>query len=291
MIGTIHILGSRGFIGGYLTKGFSAMKCAEVIGYSSDDCNLLSEASVKETFQSVSPEDTIIVTAAITRLKDNTYSAMVKNIQMIENICTSLYTRPVSQVIYFSTPDVYGLLPDNILICETLLPNPNDYYAISKLTGEYLLKRMLTPMKIPLTIFRLSGTYGPGDDGKSTISALVRSALYNKKIIISGSGNNKRDFIYIDDVFILTHEAINSKTNETVNLASGKSHTILEISHMIKNSLGGRCFIEFKETEISEGKRIKHMEYDTRRLYRLFPHMEFIDISRGIERYINQLNL
>ena len=291
MVGTIHIFGSRGFIGDYLTKSFSAMKCTEVTGYSSDDCNLLSETSVKEAFQSVSQEDTIIITAAITRLKDNSYSAMLKNIQMIENICTSLYARPVSQAIYFSTPDVYGLLPDNVLISEALLPNPNDYYAISKLTGEYLLKKTLAPMKIPLTIFRLSGTYGPGDDGKSTISALVRSALYNKKIIISGSGNNKRDFIYIDDVFRLTHEAINSKTNETVNLASGKSRTILEISHMIKNRLGGRCSIEFTKAEISRGKRIKHMEYDTRLLYRLFPHMEFMDISRGIERYIDQLNL
>jgi nucleoside-diphosphate-sugar epimerase len=281
----IFILGARGFIGKHLLKGFLLDSATIVIGYSSKECDLLSLNSINEALGGVTSDDIIIMVSTINRLSENNLDSLRKNIFMAENLCHFLTKHVVSQVIFFSTVDVYGLVPDSVKISEKLLPSPNDYYAISKLCSEFLLKKSLSPKNIDVTIFRLTGIYGPGDENKSTINALVNSAKNEGKIVIFGDGSNRRDFVHVEDVFKITSEAIRKKTNATVNIATGKSHSIKQIAEIITKQLDGAPQIEFKPS-LSE-VRAKHMEYDISLLKTFFPKTGFKNIKLGISQYLN----
>jgi len=280
---TIFVTGAGGFIGKRLVEKFSRETAENVIGYTSHECNLLSPDAIVAAFSAVTKEDVLIMGAAITRLRENSYDAMIKNIRMAENLSRFLKKHPVGLVIFFSTVDVYGILTDDVVITENILPNPNDYYAISKLASEYLLRQTLSRGGIPLTIFRLSGVYGPGDKGKSTIDALVTSAQTKRKITVFGDGTNKRDFVFADDLFRLTAEAIRKKENMTVNVATGRSYSIAEIANMIAEALGNGCSVEYMPTDNTNEKRITHMIYHTRKLCDCFPDMEFTNINSGLK--------
>ncbi len=282
----IFIIGAGGFIGGCLLEKFSQDASEDVVGYSSRECNLLSLNSIHIALSSLTKDDVLVVASSISRLRENSYDSMIANIQMAENLGHFLETHPVSQVIFFSTVDVYGLLSDDVLIREELLPNPNDYYAISKLASEYLLKNKLSSHGIALCIFRLTGVYGPGDEGKSTINALVKSALTKGLITVYGDGSNKRDFVYVDDVFKITLEAIRCKANITVNMATGKSTSIKEIAEMIIEVLGDEVAVKFSSPKTSAENRIKHMVYNIDRLQTFFPEMNFTTIKDGINLYL-----
>ena len=90
---------------------------------------------------------------------------------------------------------------NDTIITEELLPQPFNYYSISKLSSESILKKVCFKNKIPLLILRMPGIYGPGDDDISLINKFVKSALTKKKVTLIGNGKDKRDLVYVDDIY------------------------------------------------------------------------------------------
>lgn len=207
----VIILGAGGFIGQALYRHFTAMQAYEVTAYSSRECDLLSLSNVEACLSDLTGESVVILAAAVTRLKENSIDSMISNIRMTDNVAQAIQKKGVGQLIFFSTVDVYGLVNPEATINEKLLPNPNDYYAFSKLAGEFILKKGCTGSRTPLLILRLSGIYGPGDEGKSTIWKLVESAIARKEVVLYGDGSNKRDFTHVEDVCHLVEAGIKKK--------------------------------------------------------------------------------
>lgn len=280
----IIILGSNGFMGSRLLKNYSLNASYEVKGYSSDECDLQSLESIKTALSSISSDYTIIMTSSITRLNENSYNSMIKNINMAENVGKFIEKHPVSQFIFLSTIDVYGFVKNEIN--ENLPLDPKDYYAISKLTSEFILKKYCSDNNIPLLILRLSGIYGPGDEGKSTINHIVKSATVNKQVIIWGDGEDMRDFVYVDDIYNLINMAMQKKIDMTLNVATGKSYSITQIVDMIKLSYHGNFIVEYKPKEKHIEERVKYMLYDTSLLTKTFPNLIFTDMREGISLYM-----
>lgn len=279
----IHILGASGFVGSSLYRNFSKDDEFGVRGYSSQDCNLLFHNSISLTLPKLTKEDVVIMASSITRLKENSLESMTKNIKMADNISRFIGDNPPAQFIFLSTADVYGINP-TLPINERLLPNPNDHYAISKLSSEFILKSMCSNKGIPLLTLRLSGMYGNGDEGISTINRLVKSAM-NEKITLVNGGVDRRDFFYVDDLYKLIKEGIDKKTDLTVNVATGEDYSIREIAELIRFLFSEKVSIDYEERKES-GKRIGRMQFDIKLLKETFPKIRFTDIKSGLSLYI-----
>jgi nucleoside-diphosphate-sugar epimerase len=236
----------------------------------------------------LSNRDALIVTAAITRLRGNTFEDMLKNIQMAENLSRLLTERQAGHVVFMSSVDVYGIqLEGDHKINEKLELNPNDYYAISKATSEFILKMRCSKNNIPLTVMRLSGVYGPGDGTRSTVGTLVMSAIKNKTVCIYGSGGNLRDYVFVDDIYSLVKKAIEYRINITVNVATEKSYSILQIVDIIKTFFPEGIEVEFKHDTHKGEKRIENMLFDCTKLRKYFPDSIMTDLKDGIAPYIS----
>ena len=285
----LFIFGASGFIGEYLQSQFSVDDSLEVLGYSSKTCDLLKLSDVQGALSSATENDAIIIASVIPRKKDNSYSAMVKNIQMIENCCQAIVDKSIGHVTFLSTIDVYGItIEKGMRIDESFMPNPNDYYSLSKIISEYLLKRVFSEKSIPLSILRLSGVYGPGDDFKSTVGMLVNRAINDKNLIIYDHGENLRDFVYVDDIYQIIQPAIQQKKHLLMNVATGKSLPIKEIATLIKSLLPFPIEIQDKEKKPSSEKRIEHLQFDCSVLEKEFPDVAMTDLKAGVTSYIGQ---
>lgn len=282
----IIILGSNGFIARNLLKNYSIDAYHEVKGYSREECDLQSLVSINTALSSITSDYTIIMTSSITRLKENSYNSMMKNINMAENIGRFIEGHPVRQFIFLSTVDVYGFIINKIN--ENLPLSPRDYYSISKLTSEFILKKYCSDNNISLLILRLSGIYGPGDDGKSTINRIVESVNAKNRVTVWGDGKDTRDFVYVDDIYNIINMAMEKNIDMTLNVATGKSYSITQIVDMIKSSYHGDFIVEYKPIEKHTEERVKHMVYDTSLLTKTFPGFRFINMQEGISLYLNE---
>ncbi len=131
---------------------------------------------------------------------------------------------------------------------------PESFYAVSKLASMYFAeayRRFYASQSSPLTSHKLTFTalryfcvYGPRQDYRRTIppvmSAFTIKILNGEEPVIFGTGDKKRDFVYVDDVndFHLLCMDDPGTDGNVYNLGSGENYSVNDIYEMISSLLG-----------------------------------------------------
>lgn len=105
-------------------------------------------------------------------------------------------------VVYISTRAVIGAPLENPAT-ETTLPNPVDTYGVNKMAAEYYGAVYARVHRIPYVSLRLTNCYGPRHQmrhGKyGILNWFLSLALQSKAITVYGTGEQLRDYLYIED--------------------------------------------------------------------------------------------
>src|SRR5213076_1382010 len=98
---------------------------------------------------------------------------------------------------------------------ETQKPDPLNVYAFSKLCMERLARRYEGKLSQPVIAMRYSNVYGPGEGHKGRLASMIYQLASQmragKRPRIFTAGEQKRDFVYIDDVVQANVCAMSSK--------------------------------------------------------------------------------
>ena len=127
---------------------------------------------------------------------------------------------------------VYG---NHEISYESDYPEPLSNYGVSKLAGEFYIKKL----NIPYTIYRLYNTYGPGQDlsneSKGVVSAFVTQVINgNNPIKVTGSLDRFRDIIFIDDVISALITGLTADTNNQIfNVSTNQKTSIKQLIDII----------------------------------------------------------
>jgi UDP-glucose 4-epimerase len=148
----------------------------------------------------------------------------------------------VPKIVYAESSAVYegsAMLPTP----ETEM-KPESFYALSKMAGGAIAEGYRRFHGMRMTGLRYFCVYGPRQDYRRTIppvmSAFIIKLLRGERPFIFGSGDKRRDFIYVDDVNDFHLQAATDPATDglIVNLGSGVSHSITEIYDAIARMLG-----------------------------------------------------
>lgn len=101
---------------------------------------------------------------------------------------------------HISTDEVYGSLkPQDAAFCETTPYAPNSPYSASKAASDHFVRAYFHTYNLPVTTSNCSNNYGPYQHSEKLIPTIIRSCLENKTIPIYGTGENVRDWLYVED--------------------------------------------------------------------------------------------
>ena len=114
-------------------------------------------------------------------------------------------------------------------------------YGKAKLLSTKFLLSLYKKYDFPATILRLYLVYGPMQEQNRVIPITIMNAIKNKKFNCS-SGNQVRDFIYIDDLINVLLKILKKKLDgEIINIGSGEAVSIKKlILKICKLSNGGQ---------------------------------------------------
>ena len=187
-----------------------------------------------------------------------------------------------SKIIYASSMSVYGSVPDQP-IKETHHPIPLSCYGVGKLAAEGYLN--VYKNQLPYVAFRMFNVFGPGQDlsnmRQGMVSIFLAQALSSGKILVKGSTERFRDFIYIDDVVEAWFRAATnpSISNLILNLGTGKRTSISNLLSEICNSVpGAEYFVEGSTPGDQNG-----IFPDVMQLKELLQINEFKELKLGIK--------
>ena len=124
-------------------------------------------------------------------------------------------------------------------------------YQIHKLLGELYCNYFHNYYRLPVTIARYFNVYGPGEvPGKyrNVIPNFIWWAMHNQPLPITGTGEETRDFTYVDDIVdgTLRMGVIEEAVGEAINLASETETKIIDLANWINEITGNKAGIIFK---------------------------------------------
>jgi UDP-glucose 4-epimerase len=150
------------------------------------------------------------------------------------------------KIIFDSSDQVYGY--SNIVCNESSEPKPINFYGVSKILSEKILRYFNLTKHIKCIIFRYPRVHAKFSE--DVITSFCRKVLLGKPIEIY---NNKRlDFIHISDVSEANLKALSTDVNfGIINLGNGESYSLIELANMIQTIAGKRVEILIKHQKSS----------------------------------------
>lgn len=161
---------------------------------------------------------------------DIDYELNVLNVQKL--LVAIRKYNPKCKFINFSSAAVYGN-PNKLPIQENFPTHPLSPYGFHKLQSEYLLKEYHKFFGLHTCNVRIFSAYG-SELKKQLFWDLYQKALQlnqNEKVELFGTGEESRDFIFIDDLLQLIDKIIENSSfcGEVINAASGVECKIKEV--------------------------------------------------------------
>jgi UDP-glucose 4-epimerase len=125
-------------------------------------------------------------------------------------------------------------------------------YQLNKLVGELYCNYFHDYYKLPVAICRYFNVYGPGEVPgryRNVIPNFTWWAMHNQPLPITGTGEETRDFTYVDHIVdgTLRMGVIDKAIGEAVNLASETETKIIDLARSINEITGNSAGIVFRE--------------------------------------------
>lgn len=154
---------------------------------------------------------------------------------------------PRPRLVFASSSTVYGIRSE--AVCrEADLPAPATVYALSKLAGEQLLGMYRERDGFEHCSLRLFNVYGPRQNPRHPYANVTckfsHAAATGGGVKLYGTGQNSRDFVYIDDVVRALLRAGSPTPGVVYNVGTGQDTSIISLLAMVEQVAGAQLDVE-----------------------------------------------
>lgn len=101
--------------------------------------------------------------------------------------------------LHVSTDEVYGSLGDEGAFTEATAYAPSSPYSASKAASDHLVQAWHHTYGLPTLTTNCSNNYGPYQYPEKLIPLMILNALAGKPLPIYGTGQNVRDWLFVED--------------------------------------------------------------------------------------------
>ncbi|MBI4634984.1 MAG: NAD-dependent epimerase/dehydratase family protein [Candidatus Rokubacteria bacterium] len=251
----VVVTGVAGFIGSHLATRL-LKEGHEVIGLDNLSAGLLEQVQPGAEFHEVDIRsreiyplfhgaDAVFHLAAKNCLADclqDPVETAEINVVGTANVLEAAHRAGASKVVYADTSAEYEGILDFPSRVDRVAPL--SVYGRSKRAGAMFCEAYQAFHGLRLTVLRYFNVYGPAQDWRRAIpplmSAFAMRLLRGERPVIYGTGEKRRDFVYIDDVTTINVLAlVDSRSDGRVlNVGSGTNYSVNEVFAAVEAQLG-----------------------------------------------------
>jgi dTDP-glucose 4,6-dehydratase/UDP-glucose 4-epimerase len=234
----VIIIGSKGFIGSHLfayliEKDYSVYGADVVVDYVTDSYFLIdsTNADFNTIFKSHRFDWCINCSgaASVPASLNNPARDFELNSHNVFRLLSAIKEySPSCRFLNLSSAAVYGN-PDSLPVSETSHCQPVSPYGYHKQYSEMICEEFFRFFNVPTCSLRIFSAYGEGLQ-KQLFWDLHKKTLSNESIVLFGTGEETRDFIYIKDLVRLIEIVCEkgSFEGDALNAANGQEISIAE---------------------------------------------------------------
>lgn len=221
---------------------------------------------------------------SVPRSVEDPFQSHDNNITGTLNVLIAARDNQVRRLIFASSSSVYGdtlVLPKH----ENMPPSLLSPYALNKLTGEYYCKLFSSVYNIETVSLRYFNVFGPKQNPESEYAAVIpkfiTAFLHEKPPVIYGTGEQTRDFTYIDNVveanLLAAH--IPHSSGEVLNVATGECISLNQLINSLQDITGKSIAPKYAEPRIGD---VLHSLADISQAHSFLGYSPKIDFTSGL---------
>lgn len=290
---SVLITGINGFTGKYLMKYLSE-KNYLVYGISNQvdleeqnvfQCDITNKEDLAAVLKKIRP-NYIIHLAAISFVQhtdvENFYKVNVIGTQNL--LAASIEVKDsIKKILVASSATVYGNQSSDVLN-ENMCPNPVNHYGISKLSMEFVAKTFFN--KLPIIITRPFNYTAPGHGEQFVIPKIAKAFINKEEDLELGNLNVYREYNSINFVCEVYYNLMKSDAvSETVNIASGKTHSLNEVVSLFEKATNHKLNIKINPNFVRKDE-IEKLAGDTKKLNQIIKMPSNHDIEDVIKSFL-----
>ena len=276
------------------------------------DLDVREPASVRRFMQNHQPARVVVAAgraAGITGNQRYPAELIYDNLLIATHVIHEAWSAGTRRLIYLASSCSYPKLAPQPMRVESLLtgaPEPtNRAYAVAKIAAIQMCEAYRQQYGVEFFAAIPADAFGPGDDfspeDSHVVAGLMRrmheAKLAGAPVIdIWGSGNQRREFIYTDDLASAVVFALNKHQDGAINLGGGRDISIRELAERIKGVVGFTGQLRF-DTSKPDGMPFKGLDASAltalgwrpqvafedalERTYQWFLQREAVGVQRG----------
>jgi UDP-glucose 4-epimerase len=157
------------------------------------------------------------------------------------NLLEAMRRHGLERIVYASSAAVYS--PSDRPSCEDGPVQPSSPYGLDKLAGEHAIRIYGELHGVRGTSLRFFNIYGERQDPASPYSGVISIFMdrlsKGSPILIHGSGQQTRDFVYVRDLASLIVRLLDDREAPgLMNVGTGRSTSLLELVETLGSVLG-----------------------------------------------------
>ncbi|WP_297471182.1 dTDP-glucose 4,6-dehydratase [Thermococcus sp.] len=191
---------------------------------------------------------------------------------------------PEVRFVHISTDEVYGdILEGSFTEKDALMPSSP--YSATKAASDVLVLGWTRTYNLNASITRCTNNYGPYQFPEKLIPKTIIRASMGLKVPIYGTGQNVRDWLYVEDhVRAIEAVLLKGEPREVYNISAGEEKTNIEVVKTILKLLGkDESLIEFVEDRPGHDLRYSLDSWKITRDLKWRPRYSF---EEGIEKTV-----
>lgn len=253
----IFVAGHQGLVGSAIVRKLKSEGYEQIITRKRAELDLTNQAQVSEFFASEKPAVVFLAAAKVGGiLANSSYPAdfIRENLQIQTNVIDAAHRFGTERLIFLGSSCIYPKfapqpMKEEHLLTSSLEPT-NEAYAIAKIAGLKMCQFYFQQYGFDAVCAMPTNLYGPNDNfdlaTSHVLPALIRKfheaqLKEEPSVQVWGSGNVKREFLYVDDlaeacVFLMkksSSEISAVAPDRVVNVGVGKDISIRELAALI----------------------------------------------------------
>jgi GDP-L-fucose synthase len=270
----IFLAGHQGMVGSAILRQLKSGGYTGLILKSRSELDLTDQQAVRRFFRDEKPDHVIIAAARVGGIGANLCfpaDFIYQNLMIESNVIHETFQAGIRRLLFLGSSCIYPReavqpMGESALLTGPLEPT-NESYAVAKIAGIKLCEAYNLQHGTDYRSVMPTNLYGPNDnydpEYSHVVPALIRRlhearGAGNPEVTVWGSGEPRREFLYVDDMAAAALHVMNLATDvwatatrrrvSHINVGSGEEITIRELAEQVKAVVGYLGEIRFDTT-------------------------------------------